>query len=357
METRVLSNTQGLRLCERWHSGNNNRRNKIKTNVMLYDKLVSVVIPVYMVEEYLGACLESVLTQTYSNLEVLLCDDGSPDRSGEICEAYARRDNRIRVFHQKNSGVNRARATCIDNAHGDYLVFVDADDTLPRQAIEWLYAALGNDESDMAVGRYDNQLYSFAGKEKIEAKDFKKLACVGDFPVGLCGRIIKKDLLDRSNYKLAPEFVYGEDRIINVRIAMANAKPVHTIERVVYNYRRNPQSASHHFKMTIDYLSRFHEEMKRSVPRDEIEKYKPLLIDYRLTYWHMAVHSDIAQGYADTPFKRELCMDIKKVPYKLGLFDRVSLANASCIMVYRLKIYLLKALHRLLLATGHKGLY
>ena len=89
--------------------------------------LVSVIVPVYNVEKYLPRCLDSLVNQTYENLEILLVDDGSADSSGEICDAYAAKDNRIRVFHIPNGGVSNARNLALDNMAGEYVTFLDSD--------------------------------------------------------------------------------------------------------------------------------------------------------------------------------------------------------------------------------------
>ena len=89
---------------------------------------ISVIVPVYKVEEYLPQCIDSILAQTFTDFELLLVDDGSPDRCGEICEEYAGKDTRIRVFHQQNSGVSAARNIGLQHAKGTYIVFVDSDD-------------------------------------------------------------------------------------------------------------------------------------------------------------------------------------------------------------------------------------
>lgn len=109
---------------------------------MILDTLISVIIPVYNVEKYLKECIESVLEQTYSNLEILLIDDGSTDKSLEICESYANIDERIVVIHQINKGLSSARNIGIENACGEYLVFVDSDDCINKMMIEKLYIAL-----------------------------------------------------------------------------------------------------------------------------------------------------------------------------------------------------------------------
>ena len=97
--------------------------------------LVSVIVPVYNVEEYLSRCVESILTQTYHNLEVILVDDGSPDECPLICEEYARKDSRIVVLHQRNQGQSVARNYGLDIMKGEYLAFVDSDDAVERDYI------------------------------------------------------------------------------------------------------------------------------------------------------------------------------------------------------------------------------
>lgn len=88
---------------------------------------LSVIVPVYKAEKYLHRCVESILTQTFTDFEILLIDDGSPDRSGEICDEYAKKDSRIKVFHKLNGGASDARNVGLDNAQGEYVCFVDSD--------------------------------------------------------------------------------------------------------------------------------------------------------------------------------------------------------------------------------------
>ena len=90
--------------------------------------LISVIVPVYKVEQYLPQCVESILNQTYRNLELILVDDGSPDGCGKICDAYAEKDSRVRVIHKKNGGLSDARNAGLNAASGDYLSFIDGDD-------------------------------------------------------------------------------------------------------------------------------------------------------------------------------------------------------------------------------------
>lgn len=100
--------------------------------------LISVIIPVYNVEPYLRKCIDSVIGQTYTNLEILLVDDGSTDCSGAICDEYQQKDNRVRVFHKENGGLSSARNVALDEAHGDYIGFVDSDDYIDSSMFEVL---------------------------------------------------------------------------------------------------------------------------------------------------------------------------------------------------------------------------
>ncbi len=125
-------------------------------------ELISVIIPVYGVEKYLARCVDSVLAQTYADLEVILVDDGSPDNCPAICDAYAARDERVRVHHQPNAGLSAARNAGLDTAGGAYVGFVDSDDYIAPDMYEKLYAALRDTGADMSLCGY--QYVDEAGK-------------------------------------------------------------------------------------------------------------------------------------------------------------------------------------------------
>lgn len=105
-------------------------------------ELISVIIPIYNVEKYLKKCIDSIINQTYKNLEIILVDDGSPDNCGKICDEYAKKDQRIRVIHKKNGGLSDARNAGIDIAKGKYIAFVDSDDYVEKEYIEIMYKEL-----------------------------------------------------------------------------------------------------------------------------------------------------------------------------------------------------------------------
>ncbi len=117
--------------------------------------LISVIIPVYKVEAYMGCCLDSVLAQTYTELEIILVDDGSPDECPAICDAYARKDARVKVIHQKNAGLSGARNAGMDIARGSFFAFIDSDDFVAPDFIECLYNACVSTDSEIAICRWD----------------------------------------------------------------------------------------------------------------------------------------------------------------------------------------------------------
>lgn len=117
---------------------------------------ISIIVPVYRVEAYLDRCVQSILNQTFSDFELILVDDGSPDRCGQMCDAYAQGDQRVRVLHKKNGGLSDARNAGIDAARGEYLGFVDSDDEIAPDMYESLLQNLVQGKADMAVcGLYD----------------------------------------------------------------------------------------------------------------------------------------------------------------------------------------------------------
>ena len=118
-------------------------------------ELISVIIPVYRVEEYLRRCVDSVLAQTYENMEVILVDDGSPDGCPAICDSYAASDSRVRVLHQENAGLSGARNAGIDASSGKWLAFVDSDDYLAPHFLERLYKACIDTDSELGVCRWE----------------------------------------------------------------------------------------------------------------------------------------------------------------------------------------------------------
>lgn len=131
--------------------------------------LITIIIPVYKVEEYIHKCVNSVLNQTYNNLEIFLVDDGSPDNCGEICEDYSKKDHRIKVIHKNNGGLSDARNVAIDIANGEYITFVDSDDYVSKDYIEVLYELIEKYQCKISVSAFlkFKEDYQFIDKNEI----------------------------------------------------------------------------------------------------------------------------------------------------------------------------------------------
>lgn len=133
-------------------------------------ELISVIVPVYKVEKYLHRCIDSILAQSFSNYEVILVDDGSPDNCPQICDNYAKQDERIKVIHKKNGGLSDARNVGIRNALGKYIAFVDSDDVLSPKYLEYLYNALTDNNCDIAICSFEKFEETVPSKNEIYDK-------------------------------------------------------------------------------------------------------------------------------------------------------------------------------------------
>lgn len=115
---------------------------------------VSIIVPVYQVEKYISQCIDSILAQTFTDFELILVDDGSNDKSGDICDEYAEKDERVRVLHKENGGLSDARNKGMDQAVGNYFMFVDSDDYIAPTMVEYLYKNILNEDADIAICNY-----------------------------------------------------------------------------------------------------------------------------------------------------------------------------------------------------------
>lgn len=177
---------------------------------------VSIIVPVYKVEKYLSQCIESIISQTYTDWELLLIDDGSPDNSGKICDEYALKDSRIRVFHKENAGVGAARNTGLENAKGVFIVFVDSDDFC-----EELY--LSNFRIDSSSADLVIQGFKKYTTEKTSGKFFhhrfytseKLITAILDndllsFGAPYC-KLFRQDIITQNNIRFSTKYSFGED--------------------------------------------------------------------------------------------------------------------------------------------------
>jgi len=199
--------------------------------------VISVVIPCYKVEKLLERCVESVLKQTFNAFELILVDDGSPDQTGVVADKIALRDARIKVIHQENGGVMAARHTGAKAANGDWVCFVDSDDTLPNDALQNLYVGTKErDTVEMVVGFRDGvKIKRFDDACSLEDYRYDTIAR-RDLHVAVYGRLYRRELFTDFMFDIPRNVLKGEDWLFNVRYAFAmQHKPV-VVEKCVYHY-------------------------------------------------------------------------------------------------------------------------
>lgn len=177
-------------------------------------KVVSVIIPVYNVENYLKDCVDSVVSQTAKNIEIILVDDGSTDSSGELCDKIAKTDRRIAVFHKKNGGLSDARNFGLNYANGEYIVFIDSDDVVDKCMIEKLYDMVSENKCDIGIidpaHFYDSAVPNYVNVRHTEILDSSSAICTmlyqKKFLVSATGKIYKKQLFDSIKFPVGMIF-------------------------------------------------------------------------------------------------------------------------------------------------------
>lgn len=225
--------------------------------------LVTVVVPIYNVEKYLERCLSSIVNQTYTNLEILLVDDGSTDGCPQICDAYAEGDSRIRVIHKANAGLGMARNTGIDAATGDYICFFDSDDYVETDTVAACVAAAEANEADMVVFGYDDVTAEgtvcgtyapntpqslFVGEEVT--RRLLPASMYGDWHTMLsaCTKLYSMAVIRRSGWRFVSEREIISEDYYSLTALHAYLRRVCVLDRTLYHYMVNTASLSRSFK-------------------------------------------------------------------------------------------------------------
>ena len=224
---------------------------------------ISVIVPVYKAEDYLHACVDSILSQTVSDFELILVDDGSPDGCGAICDDYAARDSRVRVIHQENQGQAAARNHALAAAKGEWVCFVDSDDAVHPQMLERLGQAAAESGAAMSMCRMleaPEMPEDFSAPVEVrwellsmEEESLVALFDAGDYPGWVaCAKLIRRDLV--RSHLFCPGRVYEDNEAVCHWIY--GAKTVASIPYSLYFYRTNPDSTTQsRFSMKkLDYL-------------------------------------------------------------------------------------------------------
>ena len=224
----------------------------------MFSPTISIIVPVYNVEQYLRRCLDSILAQTFTDWECLLVDDGSPDNSGAICDEYARKDSRFRVFHIENGGVSKARIFAFEKCVGEYVTFIDSDDYITKNAIELMLETCQKYNVELAIfkfidvykdrfipanrstsGYYDKQQI-----EKLKSKNyiFDKKTKLPGMVLYLWGKIYKRNILN-GFLNCGIDFWYGEDQVILLNV-IDQISSFYVSDQYIYYYYHHKNEAT-----------------------------------------------------------------------------------------------------------------
>lgn len=253
--------------------------------------LVSIIIPIYNIEKYLEKCIKSLINQTYRNLEIILINDGSTDESARICEEYKEQDNRIVFINKKNGGAASAKNKGLKVAKGDYITFVDSDDFIEPDMIEYMVNTIKKYNSDIIQCSFTN-LYKNTERfkqdkiveQKISSKDFLELFLTKWDSSLFWNKLFKRDVIENVFFK---EGRCIDDEFFTYKCVI-NSKSIVTSNKIVYNYRmrksgvmKSESSQKQILKDRVDYLYERY-ELVRKIYKDLDKDFLEHLLTYYL---------------------------------------------------------------------------
>ena len=292
-------------------------------------KLVSIIVPVYGVEMYLAECVESLLVQTYENLEIILVDDGSKDRSAEICDRYAQRDNRVRVIHKRNGGAASARNVGIDAAKGEYLCFVDGDDLVKKNYVHHLWSVLTKENADISVcGLYymTKHQKSPVGLESpgiFDEKEYLKQFTDHWTCALMTNKLFKRSVVGTVRFE---EGHCIDDEFFTYQVVM-NSRRLVVTDAPLYGYRMRTSSVMHNTGSTgqriildrIDYTVKRYQHVAQKYPDLEplfFEKMVDAMIQFLHASYDMPKVQSQIRSWTNAHVKKILKLQI---PLKLRM--------------------------------------
>lgn len=286
-------------------------------NSLTNNPLISIIVPVYNVENYLKKCLDSLLSQTYQNLEIIAVDDGSPDNCGVILDEYAKKDDRVKVIHKENGGVSSARNVGLDNANGEYVIMVDSDDYVSCDFISSLYNNLVEYNTDISVCNYfqldEDEEPKNLMEEKFILMDKMKMISVMlfhyPFTGSLWNKLIKADLV--RNVRFNVKLKHFEDYDFLYRVFKKADSLIFTYKQMYFYVNRQGSVARSNFSIhqavRIDVINNIYEDIKQNYPQIEEEGFLSKVKNY------LALADKIKQAkYKDKKLKKSIKNAVRK---------------------------------------------
>lgn len=291
---------------------------------------VSIIVPVYKAEKYLRRCIDSILAQSLSDFEVLLVDDGSPDQSGDICDEYAKKDSRVRVFHKINGGVSSARQCGIDNAKGEYTIHADPDDWVESNMLEELYRKAKEDDADMVICDYyinyektHNEIYVKQQPSKIESDTILK-ELFKQLHGSCCNKLIRRVCYKKYNVRFPFNLNCNEDQYVCASLLL-HSLSVAYLPKAFYHYIqdintnslvRTPKSYDERLKVMTMFCSL-------------LQNHKCYNYCYQFMVSDLVCNVFWNKSYTSKEFKDKM--------YK---YRRIILSNTDIPIYFRLELYL-----------------
>lgn len=302
--------------------------------------LISVIIPVYNVEKYLKQCIYSIINQTYSNLEIILVDDGSPDNCGVICDEFALKDKRIKVIHQENRGLSGARNSGIDAAKGEYICFVDSDDFVGQDYCKILYELLKDTNYDFSVcgvcrfNDGEDPIITVKNRESTvwENKQFLRQQLDKKSEFGIWNKLYRRNLFNKirfANGRLNEDVIWSGDLAINTKNCIETKA-----QQYFYRQRKDGIVGKQSERCSLDFLyaGNYLIEIADKLYPELIEKCLYYTISYAWLFVdRIYVNTTFKQDYLFLKTLQKILKKYEKENKKIQLFEGIQ--------EYRMKIF------------------
>lgn len=297
--------------------------------------LISVVLPIYSTERYLDRCINSVLNQTYTDLEIILVDDGSPDRCPQMCDEWAIKDSRIKVVHKKNAGLGMARNTGIENAAGEYICFFDSDDYVASDTIEKAYRLAAAEKSDIVLFGYSNvnqdgavvrttiprtDKVTYAGEEvqvcflpdliAAKSKGVNRNLCVS-----ACMCLFSMRIIRENGWRFVSEREIISEDVYSLLCLYAHVKRVSVLPEALYYYCENGASLTHRYREDrFERICQFHKtsvEKARELGYDAevIQRLQGPLASFLIAAMKLIVRAELTEKEKYDAIRKIVCSD------------------------------------------------
>lgn len=317
------------------------------------NKKISFIVPIYNVEKYVEKCVDSLIKQTYNNIEIILVDDGSTDRSANIIDNISKLDSRIKVFHKSNGGVSSARNFGLRQCSGEFILFIDGDDYVEPEYAKYFYDLINSGKYDIA---FNSKCFDLVNKvknnsdRKIEYYSYDMIYDIytGKIGVGVAvwNKMYKKDFLDKNNIIFDENIWYGEGMLFNI-ICLTKTSKVIVGDNLVYHQVFNPKSAMRNFNLKSNYCGIRSLDIQKNYLKDDKK-----LIDawyYHRRCFNMSILIGIIKSDTKDVYYEDYIKCIKKlrkdvfiplkvnIPFKTKLIYIIAAVNPVFVAKWKIK--------------------